>query len=129
MYWDGHGVAKDDVQAEHWFRKAAERGHAKAQFMMGACYEYEIGVSMDWAKMVQWYQKGVDQGYPDAEFGLGGCYEFGFGLEKNQDKAVELYRKAAAHKHPRAILIRHEQKHNAPRRTRTRPAGGGANRS
>jgi TPR repeat protein len=31
MYSDGKGVAKDEVQAVTWFRKAAEQGDADAQ--------------------------------------------------------------------------------------------------
>ncbi len=104
MYFYGHGVAKDDVQAERWFRKAAERGHAKAQFMMGLRYDVPLGMSMDGARMVAWYEKAADQGYADAEYELGGCYDIGYGVEKNQSKAIELYRKAAAHKHSEAIF-------------------------
>ena len=30
-YWNGDGVARDQVQAEYWFRKAAENGHQQAK--------------------------------------------------------------------------------------------------
>jgi hypothetical protein len=31
MYYNGDGVAKDDAEAVHWFRMAAEQGHTGAQ--------------------------------------------------------------------------------------------------
>jgi uncharacterized protein len=39
MYATGEGVPKDDAEAVKWFRKAAEQGHAKAQFNLGAMYD------------------------------------------------------------------------------------------
>jgi hypothetical protein len=40
MYASGRGIAKDDTQAVYWFRKAAEQGHAKAQYNLGLMYDY-----------------------------------------------------------------------------------------
>jgi len=31
LYYNGEGVAKDEVEAVKWFRKAAEQGHADAK--------------------------------------------------------------------------------------------------
>jgi len=35
---NGDGVAKDAEQAVSWYRRAAEAGHAAAQFNLGICY-------------------------------------------------------------------------------------------
>ena len=35
MYSSGDGVPQDWEQARAWFRKAADRGHANAQFNLG----------------------------------------------------------------------------------------------
>ena len=35
MYAKGRGVLEDDKEAVKWFRKAAEQGHAEAQFNLG----------------------------------------------------------------------------------------------
>ena len=35
MYELGEEVPKDDAEAVHWFRLAAEQGHASAQFSLG----------------------------------------------------------------------------------------------
>jgi TPR repeat protein len=40
-------VAKDDVQAMSWYRKAAEQGHAMAQLSLGFCYAKGVGVAKD----------------------------------------------------------------------------------
>ena len=34
-YRRGHGVAKDDAAAMHWYRRAAEQGHIAAQYFLG----------------------------------------------------------------------------------------------
>jgi uncharacterized membrane protein YhaH (DUF805 family) len=34
-YSQGQGVPQDDVEAEKWFRQAAEQGHAAAQYILG----------------------------------------------------------------------------------------------
>ena len=34
---DGEGVAKDEVEAAMWYRKAAEQGHATAQYNLCVC--------------------------------------------------------------------------------------------
>jgi len=43
-YDEGYGVAKDQVQAAMWWRKAAEQGHVWAQNNLGVCYLYGQGV-------------------------------------------------------------------------------------
>src|SRR5206468_6802374 len=42
------GVAKDEVEAVKWFRKAAEQNYAFAQFMLGACYHDGQGVTKNY---------------------------------------------------------------------------------
>ena len=38
FYFGSLGVAKDEVEAVKWFRKAAEQNHAEAQYNLGVCY-------------------------------------------------------------------------------------------
>jgi len=44
---NGDGVAKDAEQAVSWYRRAAEAGHADAQFNLGVCYSNGDGVAKD----------------------------------------------------------------------------------
>jgi TPR repeat protein len=38
-YYKAYGVIKDQVQAVTWWRKAADQGHAQAQFMLALCFD------------------------------------------------------------------------------------------
>ena len=69
-YEEGIGVAKDGAEAVKWFRKAAEQGHAGAQFNLGYCYMNGIGVAKDGAEAVKWYRKAARQGDEDAQKAL-----------------------------------------------------------
>lgn len=39
FYFGDLGLAKDQVEAVKWFRKAADQNDAPAQFNLGACYK------------------------------------------------------------------------------------------
>ena len=45
----GDGVAKDDVEAVKWYRKAAEQNLALAQYNLAVCYAQGDGVAEDQA--------------------------------------------------------------------------------
>jgi TPR repeat protein len=76
-------------------RQAAEQGDAKAQLLLGVCYEYGEGVAKDMAQAAEWYRKAAEQGDADAQRNLGVCYEDGLGVPKDMAQAVAWYRKAA----------------------------------
>jgi len=38
-----------------WYRRAAEAGHAAAQFNLGVCYRNGEGVAKDAEQAVSWY--------------------------------------------------------------------------
>ena len=46
-YGFGEGVAKDEVEAVKWFRKAADQGYALAQWFLGEYYAEGKGVAKD----------------------------------------------------------------------------------
>ena len=62
MYDYGLGVIEDDTQAVYWFRKAAEQGHAKAQYNLGVMYESGRGIAKDDTQAVYWFRKAAEQG-------------------------------------------------------------------
>ena len=73
MYDQGQGVARDQVEAAKWFRKAAEQGDAGAQFQMGKrCqrdgFDAPIGNAGE-AKIeaFKWFNLAAAQGYKDSE--------------------------------------------------------------
>lgn len=79
----------------YWFRKAAEKGYDRAQFRLGLCYDYGIGVSENRTQAVYWYRKAAEKGYDRAQYHLGLCYDNGIGVSKDYSQAVYWYRKAA----------------------------------
>ena len=54
-YAYGRGVAQDDTAAITWYRKAAEQGHASAQFNLGLMYAHGPGVAHDDAEAHMWF--------------------------------------------------------------------------
>jgi hypothetical protein len=95
----GRGVPQDYAQAVHWFRKAAEQGHAFAQYNLGWCYVHGSGVPQDYAQAVHWFRQGAEQGHAFPQFNLGGCYANGRGVPQDSAQAVHWYRKAAEQGH------------------------------
>src|SRR6266487_1312563 len=94
-YTNGEGVAKDQVEAVKWFRKAAEQNLALAQKNLGICYDKGEGVAKDQVEAVKWFRKAAEQNFADAQYNLGVCYEHGEGVAKDPVEAVKWYRKAA----------------------------------
>jgi len=78
------------------WRKAAEGGHARAQFYLGSCYDLGKGVAQDTKLAVEWYAQAAAQGYAKAQCNLGTCYELGNGVAQDSKLAVEWFAKAAA---------------------------------
>jgi TPR repeat protein len=66
-YANGEGVAKDQVKAAKWYRKAAEQNHAKAQFNLGGCYVNGEGVAKDYVEAYKWYLLSAKQGDEEAK--------------------------------------------------------------
>ena len=88
-YYAGEGVAKDQVEAVKWYRKAAEQNFAQAQYNLGICYNHGEGVAKDQVEAVKWYRKAAEQNFAKAQYNLGLCYAKGEGVAKDQ---VEAYK-------------------------------------
>jgi TPR repeat protein len=87
-------VAKDEVEAAKWFRKAAEQNHAQAQYSLGWCHTNGQGVPKDEGQAAEWYRKAAEQNLGDAQFALGLCYATGQGVAKDEVEAAKWFRKA-----------------------------------
>ncbi len=85
----------------------AEKGDARAQFMLGEMYlrhsdvdnvqdkTLKAQVEQDDAEAVKWFRKAAQQGLADAQFQLGAMYDKGRGVKQDAAEAVEWFRKAA----------------------------------
>ena len=66
----GLGAPKDYLEAERWFRKAAEHGVAAAQFNLGVLYAHGLGVSQDYVLAHLWFSLAAAQGEEGAKAAL-----------------------------------------------------------
>jgi TPR repeat protein len=78
------------------FLKAAEMGHAEAQYEVADCYHNGFSVAQDYAKAFEWFNKAAAQGLSDAEYQVGYRYHDGRGVAKDIKKAAAWWSKAAA---------------------------------
>ena len=97
LYQEGKALydAKDYSKAVPKLKTAAERGHKKAQYRLGLCYDKGKGVTENDTQAFQWYSKSAAQGYAKAQYQLGKCYKDGEGVAKDRKKAVDWFTKAA----------------------------------
>ena len=95
-YYNGEGDVKQDyAKALGWFRKAADRGNAKAQNVIGGMYYSGKGVTQDYQKAMKWFRKAADQGYAESQHNVGAMYQNGQGVTKDSAEAIRWLRKAA----------------------------------
>ena len=83
MYEHGVGVSQDYLQAADWYRKAAEKGFAEAEYGLGFLYLNGYGLPKDFSQASNWMLKAAEQGETKAQFNLGVSYHNGEGV--NQD--------------------------------------------
>lgn len=105
LFYSGEAISRDETgkirdydleAAAGWFYRAAEQGHAGAQFNLGLLFAEGQGVPQDSAKAAEWFTKAAEQGNVDAQNNLGVMYLIGEGVEKDTHKAIEWFKKAAA---------------------------------
>jgi TPR repeat protein len=70
------------------YRKAAEQGHAEAQFKLGAMYFSGDCVPQDDAGAVKWYRMAAEQGHTEAQADLAYMYENGLGMPQDPEPAT-----------------------------------------
>lgn len=54
--------SRDYVEAEKWFKKAAEQGHAQAQYELGEMYIRGLGVTKNEEDGLSWLRRAAEQG-------------------------------------------------------------------
>jgi TPR repeat protein len=86
-----------DIKAEYdkaleYYQKAADQGHANAQYNLGGMYGKGQGVGQDFREAIKWWRKAADLGFADAQYNLGVMYGKGQGVEK---EGIKWLRKAA----------------------------------
>jgi TPR repeat protein len=95
---DGEALPRDDAQAAHWERQAAEQGHAYAQANL-SFRNYAAG---NFAEAFAWCQRAAFNNLAWAQYNLGLMYRKGEGVEQSDTQAAHWYRLAADQSFPEA---------------------------
>ena len=91
--------------AIEWFTKAAEQGHAKAQYELGRLY-FGFSSYLGEVKSAEWLIKAAEQGIFEAQTELSFRYCLGIGVPKDKSKAAEWLNKAIEMDAPKAYWER-----------------------
>ena len=75
---------------------AADKGHKKAIYRLGRCYDKGYGVKENDKKAFELYQKSAKQDYAKAMYQLGRCYMKGKGVAANQEEAKKWLKRAVS---------------------------------
>jgi hypothetical protein len=67
MHQLGLGVAQDDMQALHWYERAAEQGNHVAQYSLGTIYLRGLGVAANRQRAIAYYRDSAARHWSKAE--------------------------------------------------------------
>ena len=87
----GAGTAAEDIQAFNLFLRAAKAGHSEAQYEVGYCFAFAVGVRHDSVQSRHWIGLAAENGYAEAQNKVAN----GLSGEGKFAEAAEWYRKAA----------------------------------
>jgi TPR repeat protein len=96
--WTTVGIPSNPDEALKWYRKAAENGHAQAQYLMGKSYHSGKEVPEDHVQAVKWWRKAAEQGHPESQFNLGVMCLQGHGTDKDYVESAKWFRECAMQK-------------------------------
>lgn len=85
----------DLVRKTIWLKKAAEQGHADAQYELAGCFCFGKGIEKDSKKEAYWYEKAAEQGHAGAQNYLAAHYFSGKGKPQDYEKALYWCNKSA----------------------------------
>ncbi len=89
------GGAKITTETLRLLRKAAETGHAEAQYRLGMLHANGEGVTLDYREAAQWIEKAAKQDLAEAQAALGWLYANGLGAKQDGEAAGHWYLKSA----------------------------------
>lgn len=73
----------------------ADKGRARAQFLLGDRYEHGRGVTANYGEALKWYRLAAEQSDARAQNNLGNIYANGRGVRRDYGEALKWYRLAA----------------------------------
>ena len=90
-YDEGDGVPVNKSEAVRLYRKAAEQGHAAAQYNLGCMYYNGDGVRQNYSEAMKWYNEAAKQGDLSAYHNIGVMFREGEGVRKDENEAVKWF--------------------------------------
>ncbi|WP_105437137.1 SEL1-like repeat protein [Neorhizobium sp. T25_13] len=94
-FTDGKGVKSDLSEAANWYKLAADRGLAPAQYRLANLFEKGTGVSRDLTKAMTYYKQAADAGNASAMHNLAVLQASGAAGQPDYAAAVSWFTKAA----------------------------------
>lgn len=89
-------LSRDFAAAAQWWKKAAEKNHARAQNGLGVLYrDGDLG-KPDPKQAAYWFQRSAENGYAFAMFSLGILYRDGEGVPRDDIEAYKWFDIASA---------------------------------
>jgi TPR repeat protein len=87
-------IEKDYLGAMKWYQMAADKGSAKAQYLLAQIY-FNKKLAMDNNKAFQLNLKSAELGNSDALNMVGMCYSRGYGVSEDKTEAIKWWLKAS----------------------------------
>jgi len=94
--WTAEIIPQRNTNIVGWYRAAAERGDAYAQFALGVIFANGQDVPRNYGTAAEWFRKAAEQGDGDAQFNLGILYADGGGVPRDYVKACKWWLVARA---------------------------------
>lgn len=88
--YEGNTGEEDSKKGAEFAKKAADMGHAKAQYLYGRMLQYGDGVDKNTEQAASWYSESVSNGFLGANVDLGLLYIYGTGVDQDLKKGKEL---------------------------------------
>lgn len=101
-YFVGEGVKQDFQKAFEYYLRAANLGHAVAQYNLGLVYAEGKGVPVDGEKAARYYLLSAEQNILISQYSLAFLYHEGRIIKRDLQKAFYWYQKAANANQPNA---------------------------
>ncbi len=98
----GYGMTADQEAAAYWYRRAAEKGDARAAFNYGLMLIHGIGTEADPIEGLRLINVAASASVQEAWFELGNLHRQGDHVAIDLHAAIEAYRRAADRGHVRA---------------------------
>ena len=87
LYTSGQGVVGNSPDAVYWYRRAAEQGHAEAQYQLSLFYQYGRADNGPYT-MGEWYRAASVNDKATADRDLALLFPNGLGIERNEAEAL-----------------------------------------